>query len=159
MLRSIFMQLSDIFLGLGEPKVAELLRSISLGRLKTYQLFDRLKTRLHVTKLNADTLRKIGPRVYERLGERDDEFATELSQAILVSHMDMIQAVLDFLGIPHEEGFFAKDIDGSKYMTEGWQQRTFEHFKGKFPDALLLFYVNHLGLELLKAEQLFAPAA
>jgi hypothetical protein len=153
------MQLSDIFLGLGEPKVAELLRSISLGKLKTFQLFDRLKTRLHVTKLNSEALRKMGPRVYERLGEHDDEFATELSQAILVSHMDMIQAVLDFLGIPHEDGFFAKDIDGSKYMTEGWQQRTFEQFKGRFPDALLLFYVNHLGLELLKAEQLFAPAA
>jgi hypothetical protein len=153
------MQLSDIFLGLGEPKLAELLGSISLGKLKTYQLFDRLKTRLHVTKLNSDALRKIGPRVFERLGERDDEFATELSQAILVSHMDMIAAVLDFLGIPHEEGFFAKDIDGSKYMTEGWQQRAFDHFKEKFPDALLLFYVNHLGLELLKEEQLFVPAA
>jgi hypothetical protein len=93
------------------------------------------------------------------LQERDDDFATELSQAILVSHLDMIQAVLDFLGIPHQEGFFAKDIDGGKYMTEGWQQRTFDQFKGKFPEALLLFYVNHLGLELLKEEQLFAPAA
>jgi hypothetical protein len=155
----MFMQLSDIFLGLGEPKVAELLRSISLGKLKTYQLFDRLKARLHVTKLNSEALRKIGPRVFERLGERDDDFATELSQAILVSHLDMIAAVLDFLGIPHEEGFFAKDIDGSKYMTAGWQQRAFDHFKEKFPDALLLFYVNHLGLELLKEEQLFAPPA
>ena len=153
------MQLSDIFLALGEPNVAELMRSISLGKLRTYQLFDRLKTRLHVTKLNSETLRKIGPRVYERLGEHDDEFATELSQAILVSHMNMIQAVLDFLGVPHEEGFFAKDIDGGKYLTEGWQQRTIDQFKGKFPDALLLFYVNHLGLELLKQEQMFAPAA
>lgn len=151
--------MSDIFLGLGEPAVAELLRSISLGRLKTYQLFDRLKTRLHVTKLNSETLRKIGPRVWERLQERDDEFATELSQAILISQLDMIKAVLDFLGIPHEEGFFAKDIDGGKQLTDGWQQRTVEHFKGKLPDALLLFYVNHLGLELLKQEQIFAPAA
>lgn len=153
------MQVSDIFVGLGEPAVGELLRSISLGKLKTYQLFDRLKARLHVTKLNSETLRKIGPRAWERLKERDDEFATELSQAILVSHLDMIGAVLDFLGIPHEEGFFAKDIDGAKYLTEGWQQRTFEHFRGKFPDSLLLFYVNHLGWELLKEEQMFAPAA
>src|SRR5579871_125041 len=114
------MQLSDIFLGLGEPRVAELLRTISLGKLKTYQMFDRVKARFHVTKLNTEALRKLGPRVYERLGEHDDEFATELSQAILVSHMDMIQAVLDFLGVPHEGGFFAKDIDGSKYLTEGW---------------------------------------
>lgn len=153
------MQVSDIFLGLREPAVAELLRGISLGKLKTYQLFERLKTRLHATKLNSETLRKIGPRVWERLNSGDEEFATELCQAILVSHMDMIQAVLDFLGIPHEEGFFAKDIDGAKYLTEGWQQRTFEHFQGKFPNSLLLLYVNHLGWELLKAEQLFAPAA
>ena len=153
------MQVSDIFIGLGQPTVAELLRSISLGKLKTFQLYERLKTRLHVTKLNSETLRKIAPRVWDRINERDDEFATELSQAILVCHMDMIQAVLDFLGIPHEEGFFAKDIDGSKYLTEGWQQRTFEHFQGKFPNALLLLYVNHLGWELLKSETLFAPAA
>ena len=153
------MQLSDIFLGLGEPAVAELLRGISLGKLKTFQLYERLKTRLRVAKLNTETLRRIGPRVYERLGEREDEFATELSQAILVSHMDMIRAILDFLGIPHEDGFFAKDIDGAKYLTEGWQQRVFENFQGKFPNALLLFYINHLGWELLKEQQMFAPAA
>lgn len=153
------MQVSDIFLGLGEPAVAELMRGVSLGKLKTFQMFDRVKARLHVAKLNSETLRKIGPRVWERLNTHDDEFAAELSQAILISHMDMIVAVLDFLQIPHEEGFFAKDIDGAKYLTEGWQQRTFENFRGKYPDALLLFYLNHLGWELLKAEQLFAPAA
>ena len=159
MLRSNFMQVSDIFLGLGEPAVAELLRRISLGKLKTYQLFERFKTRLHVNKLNSETLRRAGPRVWERLQEHDEDFASELSQAILISHMDMIQAVLDFLGIPHEEGFFAKDIDGSKYLTEGWQQRTFDHFQGRFSNSLLLLYVNHLGWELVKADQLFAPAA
>jgi len=149
------MQVSDIFLGLGEPAVAELLRSISLGKLKTYQLFDRLKARLHVTKLNSEALRKLGPRVWERLEGRDDEFATELAQAILVSHMDMIRQVLDFTGIPHQEGFFEKDLDGSKYLTEGWQQRALEHFKGKYPDALLLFYINHLGWEVGKQQDIF----
>src|SRR5581483_10524437 len=144
---------------LGEPAVGDLMRSISLGKLKTFQLFERMKTRLHVAKLNTETLRKIGPRVWERLNGHDEEFATELSQAILVSHMDMIVAVLNFLDIPHEEGFFAKDIDGAKYLTEGGQQRTYENFRGNYPDALLLFYLNHLGLELLKEEQLFAPAA
>src|SRR5205085_3823302 len=73
-LRSGFMQVADIFLGLGEYAVAEVLRGISLGKLKTYQLFERVKTRLHVTKLNSETLRKIGPRVWGRLHERDDEF-------------------------------------------------------------------------------------
>jgi len=158
MLRSGFMQVADIFLGLGEPSVAELLRTISLGKLKTFQLYERLKTRLHVTKLNTETLRKIGPRVWERLSGHDEEFATELSQAVLVSHMDMIKLVLDALGIPHEDGFFAKDIDGAKYLTEGWQERVFDQFQGTFPRSLLLFYINHLGLELLKQEQVYSPA-
>ena len=35
----------------------------------------------------------------------------------------MMRAVLDFLGIPNEDGFFAKDLDAPKYLTEGWQQR------------------------------------
>jgi hypothetical protein len=153
------MQLCDIFLGLGEPAVADLLRGISLGKLKTFQLYERIKTRLHVAKLNAETLRKSGPRVWERLSAHDDEFATELAQAILVSHLDMIKAVLDFLAVPHEDGFFAKDMDGSKYLTPGWQQRVLDQFQGPFPRALLLFYINHLGWELLKQDQIFAPAA
>ena len=90
------MQLADIFLGLGEESFGQLLRSISLGKLKTFQLFDRLKTRLHVTKLNTETLRKVRPRCWERLSQPDSEdFATELAQAILISHLDMIKAVLD----------------------------------------------------------------
>src|SRR6266446_9555672 len=101
------MQLSDVFLKLGEENFQQLLRQISLGRLKTYQLFDRFKTRLHLTKLNSETLRKAAPRIWTRLQERDDEFASDIAQAILISHMDMIQAVLNHLGIPHEDGFFS----------------------------------------------------
>lgn len=156
------MQVQQIFLGLGESAFSELLRSISLGKLKTYQLFERMKARLHVTKLNQETLRKIAPRSWERLGEPgSDEFATELSQAILVSHLDMIKAVLDELGIPHEEGFFAKDLDASKHLTEGWQQRVFDRFQGTYRASLLLFYINHLNWELNKESELFLsqPAA
>ncbi len=105
------MQLCDIFLRLGNPRFDELMRSISMGKLKTYQLYDRVKTRLHLAKLNSESLRKSAPRSWARLEERDDEFATDISQAILVSHLDMIKAVLDHLGVPHEEGFFAKDAD------------------------------------------------
>ncbi len=105
------MQLSDIFLRLGEETFTNLLRTVSLGKLKTYQLFDRLKTRLYLNKLNSETLRKSAPRSWARLGEHDDEFATELSQAILVSHLDMIQAVLNHLGVPHQDGFFDKDAN------------------------------------------------
>ena len=94
-----------------------------MGKLKTYQLFDRVKTRLHLSKLNSETLRKSAPRVWTRIEEHDDDFATDLSQAILVSHLDMIKAVLDHLGVPHEDGFFAKDADVAGYLKEGWQQR------------------------------------
>lgn len=151
------MQLSEVFLGLGQDNFQQLLRSISLGKLKTYQLYERLKIRFHVPKLNSESLRKAEPRFWKRLEENDAEFATELAQAILVSHLDLIVAVLDFLGIPHEEGFFAKDLDASKYLTEGWQARAYEHFQNTYAPALLLFYINHLSVELGKAGQVFLP--
>ena len=66
------MQLSDIFLRLGEDKFQQLMHTISMGRLRTYQLFDRMKARLHLHKLNSETLRKATPRIWERLGEHDD---------------------------------------------------------------------------------------
>ena len=165
------MQLCDIFLRLGDQRFEQLLRSISMGKLKTYQLYDRVKTRLHVAKLNSESLRKSAARNWTRLEERDDEFATDVSQAILISHLDMIKAVLDHLGVPHEEGFFAKDADVSKYLTEGWQQGVWEKFttpsssasppapSPAFPPAPLLFYINHLAWEIAKAEDVFAPAA
>ncbi len=153
------MQLCEIFLGLGEPSFVEVLRKISIGKLKTYQLYDRMKTRLHLAKLNSENIRKAEPRLWARLDEQDEDFATDLAQAILVSHLDMIKAVLDDIGIPNEDGFFAKDLDASKYLTDGWQQRTYDKFKDTHPKDVLLFYINHLDWELAKAEQLFQPAA
>jgi hypothetical protein len=154
-----FMQLSEIFLGLGEKSFAQLLRGISIGKLKTYQLYDRVKVRLHLGKLNAENLRKAEPRYWARLGEKDEDFASDLAQAVLVSHLDMIKAVLDELGIPNQDGFFDKDIDGAKYLTEGWQQRIYEKFKDAYPAAVLLFYINHLGWEIGKTEQVFQASA
>ena len=152
------MQISQIFLGMGEESFAQLLRSISIGKLKTFQLYERLKTRLHVNKLNSEALRKAAPRCWARLSEPEsEEFAGELLQAILVSHLDMIKAVLDFLGVPNEDGFFAKDIDATQYLTEGWQQRVYEQFKSTYPESLLLFYINHLAVELRKSSELFVP--
>ena len=152
------MQLADIFLGLGEESFAQTLRSISLGKLKTFQLFERMKARLHVNKLNTETLRKAAPRCWERLSHPDsDDFATELSQAILISHLDMIKAVLDEIGIPHEDGFFPKDLDASKHLSEGWPERVYSKFKGVYPEGLLLFYINHLDWEVAKAEEVFVP--
>jgi hypothetical protein len=153
------MQLTDVFLNLGEDQFSNLVRSISIGKLKTYQLYERFKLRTHVSKLNTENLRKASPKLWARLQERSEEYVTDLSQAVLVSHLDMIVAVLNFLGIPHEEGFFAKDVDAAPYLTEGWRERTFEKFKTEFPEVVVLFYINHLALEMGKAEDLFAPAA
>jgi hypothetical protein len=153
------MQLCDIFLRLGEDHFQQLLRSISLGRLKTYQIFERVKTRLYLNKLNSETLRKAAPRIWTRLGEHDDDFATDLAQAILVSHLDMIQAVLDHLGVPHQNGFFDKDADVVSHLKDGWQQEVWDKFSPTANHAALLFYINHLAWEIAKAEDVFQPAA
>jgi hypothetical protein len=154
------MQLSDIFLRLGSENFAQLLRSILLGRLRTYQMFEPFKLRLRLHKLNSETLRNAAPRLWTRLEEEGGaDLATDLSQAILISHMDMIKAVLDSLGVPHEDGFFAKDGDVSGYLKEGWQQQAWDSFHEKYPRAALLFYINHLGFEVAKTEDVFQPAA
>ena len=153
------MQLCDVFLELGEDRFSRLVSSISIGRLKTFQLYERFKTRSHLPKLNVETLRKSAPRLWARLKDRNDDFATDLAQAVLVSHLDMIVEVLNFVGIPHEDGFFAKDAEVSKYLTEGWQQQTWDKFRVSYPAPALLFYINHLGWEINKAEDVFQPAA
>jgi hypothetical protein len=153
------MQLSDVFLQLGEEHLRQLVRGISIGKLRTYQLYDRFKTRTHLAKVNTENLRKATPRFWERLGAHDEEFATDLSQAILIAHLDMIEAVLNFLGIPNQQGFFEKDIDAKQYLTDGWEARVLDHFKADYPASLLLFYVNHLGWELGGAERAYLPAA
>jgi hypothetical protein len=146
------MALTDVFLTLSEGEFGKLIGSVSMGKLKTYQLYDRIKTRTHLAKLNAGNLQKAAPRLWSRLEEKDEEFAQDLSQAVLVCHLDMIVAVLNFLGIPHEDGFFAKDVDATPYLTEGWQERVIEKFKGVYPEALVRFYTAHLAWELLPAK-------
>jgi hypothetical protein len=158
-LRWQFMQLCDIFLGPGEPAFSDVVRSISIGKLKTYQLYDRMKVRFHLAKLNSEGMKKAMPRFWTRITDKDEEFATDLAQAILVSHLDMIKAVIDDLGIPNQEGFFDKDIDGAKYLTEGWRERTYEKFKDAYPPQVLLFYINHLAWELAKSEEVFQVPA
>ena len=153
------MQLSGVFTGLGEERLEQLLRCISIGKLRTYQLYERFKIRTHLAKLNTENLRKAAPRFWTRLGAGEEEFATDLAQAVLVSHLDMIAAVLNFLGVPNEDGFFAKDLDAKQYLTEGWQNRAFERFKGEYPEALLVFYLNHLGWEMSGEKTAWLPEA
>ena len=153
------MQICDVFLALGEETFGDLLRRISMGRLRTYQLFDQIKARTHLVKLNNEHLRKAAPRLWARLQDRDQDLATDLSQAVLVSSLDMIIEALNLLGVPHQDGFFAKDADIKGHFQEGWQERVYEGLKAKYPHSVLIFYINHLGVEIGVAEELFAPAA
>ena len=74
-------------------------------------------------------------------------------------NLDMITAILDFLGVPHENGFFAKDLNAKGYFTEGWEERLLGKFHESYPEALLLFYINHLRWELLGAAEPYHPAS
>src|SRR5215471_3015572 len=150
------MQISDVYRGAGPEGFAQLLRGISIGKLKTYQIYEGFKVRAHLQKLNTESLRKATPKLWERALTEED-FAKDLAQAVLVSHLDMITAVLDFLGVPHENGFFAKEVDSKPYFTEGWEDLVHEKFRESYPEAILLFYMNHLRWELLNAEGVYKP--
>jgi len=152
------MQISGIFLALGENVFGDLIRSVSLGRLRTFQLFDQIKTRTHLFKLNNEHLRKATPKLWERIQNGEEDLAVDLSQAILVSHLDLIVEALALLGIPNQDGFFAKDADVKSYLKEGWQERVFEALKDKYPQPVLIFYINHLGVETGATETIFSPA-
>jgi hypothetical protein len=153
------MQISDVYLGLGQDAFGQLIRGISIGKLRTYQIYEGFKVRARLVKLNTEGLRKAVPRLWARVSEPDEDFAKDLAQAILVSHIDMISAVLDFLGVPHENGFFAKDMDAKPYFTEGWEDRVTGRFQGTYPEAILSFYINHLRWELLGATDVYRPAS
>jgi hypothetical protein len=152
------MQLSEVLLGLSEKDFESLVRGISLGKLKTYQMYESFKVGARLGKLNAEGLRKAVPRFRARIAGPDEEFAKDLAQVMLLSHLDLVRAVLDFMGIPNEDGFFAKDLDASAHLTPGWQQRVYDKFHGAFPEPVLLLYINHLAWELDKTAVRFAPA-
>jgi hypothetical protein len=153
------MQILDVYAGLGPEAFGQLIRTISIGKLRTYKIYEGFKVRAHLHKLNTEVLRKATPRFWERILGGDEDFSKDLAQAVLVSQLDMVVAVLDFLGVPHENGFFQKEIDPKPHFTEGWEDRVFQQFRGSHPEALLIFYINHLRWEMLKAEELFRPAS
>jgi hypothetical protein len=152
------MQLSEVFVALGQEPFTQLVREISIGKLKTFQLYEPLKTRAHLAKLNTESLRKGAPRFWARLQEGDEEFAKDLAQAVLLGRLDMIRAALDFVGVPNQDGFFDKNLDAQPYLTEGWQQRVYDQFREQYSRPALLLYINHLTWELAKEPVLFAPA-
>jgi len=145
------MELSEVYRALGKERFDELLGEVSMGSLRTYKLFDSFKVHARLGKLNRERLRKASPHLWERLQQGDEELARELAQGVLVSNIAFVVEVLDFLGIPHDGGgFFDKEGSAAEKLTEGWQQRVFEGFRARYPESLVLLYINHLGWELAK---------
>jgi hypothetical protein len=153
------MEISEVYLGMGRDAFEQLVRSVSIGKLKTYQMYEGFKVRAHLHKVNTELLRKSIPKFWARLSEHDEDLGKDLAQAILISHLEMITAVLDFLGVPHENGFFAKGLDPKPFFTDGWEDRVSQNFRERFPDPILAFYINHLRWELLGATELYHPAS
>jgi hypothetical protein len=156
---TLSMEICDVYLGMGQDAFDRLVRSVSIGKLKTYQMYEGFKVRAHLPKVNTELLRKSVPKFWARLAGHDEDFGKDLAQAILVSHLEMIAAILDFLGVPHEDGFFAKDMDPKPFFTEGWEDRVYQNFRERFPESLVVFYVNHLRWELLGATELYRPVS
>jgi hypothetical protein len=153
------MKLSELFVALSEESFKAQLRGISFGTLKTYQFYDRLRTRCHLAKLNKENLQLAAPRLFERLRNGEEDLALELSQSILISQLPLIEDVLNHFGIPHEDGFFAKETDPKDFLKEGWQQQAYDAFAEKYPKPLLVFYLNHLAHEMDENTPVFQPAA
>ena len=152
------MQLTEIYVGLGQDNFLQLLRGISISGLRTYQLFEHFKARCHIIKLNQDGLKKAAPRLWSRIAEKDADLASDIAQAVLVSHLDMLAAVLNHLGIENTGGFFDKDADVVAKLEGDWQQKVFEEFRERFPPPLLVFYLNHLASEVAPETPIFLPA-
>src|ERR1700740_2777539 len=102
------MRISDVYQGQGQEAFGHLIRGISIGKLRSYQIYEGFKVRAHLHKVNTEILRKSAPRFWERIVGGDEDFGKDLAQCVLVSQLDMIVAILDSLGVPHENGFFAK---------------------------------------------------
>ena len=150
------MTLSQVFAGLGDERFEATLKLVSMGALKTYQLFDSFKVRTRLNKLNRDRLRKAAPKLWERLKDGDEDLAKEIAQGVLVCHIDFVVEALDFLGIEHDgSGFFDKEASADDKLTDGWRKRLLEEFREKHPEPLILLYINHLDWELGEPTEVF----
>ena len=150
------MNLHEVYTGLGEERFRELMASVSMGSLRTYKLFETVKIRARLSKLNRAKLRQGTPKLWTRLADGDEDLAKDLAQAVLVSHLEFVVAALDFLGISHDgNGFFDKDDEAEAKLDDGWQKRTHEKFRESYAESLVLFYINHLDLELGSPDSVF----
>lgn len=150
------MTLAELLRGLGRERFEALLGEVSMGALRTYRLFDSFKVRAHLLKLNREKLRKAAPKLWDRLGAGEEDLARELSQGVLVSNLDFVVESLDHLGIQHDgNGFFDKDAQAEGKLGEGWRENLLAAFRERYPEHLILLYINHLDWELGKPETVF----
>lgn len=150
------MTLPEMLTGLGQERFEALMGEVSMGALRTYRLVDTFKVRARLLKLNRDKLRKAAPKLWERLVEGDEDLARELAQGVLVSNLDFVIEALDHLGIEHDgNGFFDKEAQADDKLSEGWREKLLATFRERYPEHLILLYINHLDWELGKPEAVF----
>lgn len=150
------MELSEVYVGLGAERFSEILRGISKGSLRTYKVYDSFKIRTRLSKINREKLRGAAPKLFERLEQGDQDLAKEIAQAALVSNMSLIISTLDLLEIEHDgNGFFDKQDDVGEKLDDGWRSRVLEAFRGEYPEAVVLLYINHLDWELADPQEVF----
>lgn len=142
------MDLVGVYSALGQRGCNKLVRTISIGALRTYGVYEAIKIRSRLHTLNRQKLRASSPKLWKRIADGDEALARDLSEGVLVSNIPFIVAVLDFLGIEHDgSGFFPGDTDSMNRLTPGWASKVFGEFSGRYPDDLVLLYINHLGWE------------
>ncbi len=143
------MELTAVYRAFGSDRTCKLVRSVSLGALRTYGVYEAIKVRSGLRRLNRQKLRDAAPRMWQQIKDGDADLARDLSQAVLVSNVPLVVEVLDLLGIEHDgNGFFAREGDYSGQLFDGWAERAFAHCRDRFDTDLVLLYINHLGWEM-----------
>ena len=142
------MDLVGVFRALGQERCSRLVRSISIGAIRTFKLYEAIKVRSRLRTLNRQKLRAAVPKLWARIDGGDADLAHDLAQAVLVSHIALVVGVLDSLGIEHDgNGFFSKDADHSDKFGPGWPEAALRQFGEGHPPEVVLLYINYLGWE------------
>ena len=150
------MDLVDVYQALGQERSSRLIRTVSIGALKTFGVYEAVKVRSRLQRLNRQKLRLAAPKLCKRISEGDAGLARDMAQAVLVSNIPLLVEVLDQLGIEHDgNGFFDKDGDFSDKLAPGWQDEVYAKCKEKYDEDVVLLYINHLGWETASADEPF----
>lgn len=150
------MDFPEVYERLGMERSDRLVRSVSIGALKTFNVYEAIKIRSQLHTLNRQKLRAASHNLWRRIVRGDADLARDLTQAVLVSNIAFVAAVLDHLGIEHDgNGFFAKEGDYTEQLGAGWERAVFDTFRDRYPEELVLLYINHLGWETATLERPF----